>query len=103
MENEMKSAWEHPDDARTIRLLMSVVEENPLASDEERYELFKKGVKADAKTEEAVLWYAFARKVGQTLWDDEKRFELFKKAVKDDVKEEEVLWLAFARQFGPLN
>lgn len=94
-------AWIHPDDERTIELLMSVVEENPNTSDEERFELFKKGVKADAKTEEAVLWYAFARQVGQAHWDDEERFELFKKAVKDDAKEEEVLWLAFARQFGP--
>ncbi len=94
-------AWIHPDDERTLELLESVVEENPNTSDEERFELFKKGVKADAKTEEAVLWYAFARRVGQAHWDDEERFELFKKAVKDDAKEEEILWLAFARQFGP--
>ncbi len=95
------SAWIHPDDDRAIDLLMSVVDETPNTSDEERFELFKKGVKADAKTEEAVLWYAFARQVGQAHWDDEERFELFKKAVKDDAKEEEILRLAFARQFGP--
>jgi hypothetical protein len=94
-------AWKHPDDERTLELLMSVVEENPNTSDDERFELFKKGLKADPETEEAVLWYAFARQVGQAHWDDEERFELFKKAVKDGAKEEEVLWLAFVRQFGP--
>jgi hypothetical protein len=52
-------------------------------------------------TPDHILWYAFARQVGQAHWDDEERFELFKKAVKDDANEEEVLWLAFARQFGP--
>lgn len=94
-------AWRHPDDELALDLLISVVDENPNTSDKERFELFKKGVKADAKTEEAVLWYAFARQVGQAHWDDEERFELFKKAVKDDAKEDEVLWLVFARQFGP--